>query len=588
MASKLKINICSRVLDAIRGNESLKNTSSLLSRQLFISLNKNGGDVEVQMPINIFHNHFQSPLSENKTILSVSEIKKLFNKTDFVTDVQELGEGNGKKIVFRMNKHRFLKDVLEDILDNSKGHRTNSSIRFPSFDEKIVVEYSSPNIAKPFHMGHLRSTIIGNFISNLHEHLGGKVVRINYLGDWGTQFGLLQVGLNMSNYTDEMIKHNPIQLLYQAYVTANQAAQNDSALGAKAREIFKSLEEGSFADIKKWENYRNYTVDELQRIYKRLGVTFDEYEWESMYSTVQIKNVLDQLEEKGILKLEEDGRKVVNLDNNRRATLVKSDGTTLYLTRDIAAALHRYDRHSFDRLLYVVENGQNDHFTALMGTMKQMDLFWAERMRHVKFGRIRGMSTRKGSVVFLKDVLDETRDLMHKKQLESPNTRIDLRRVSDTTSDILGVSAVIVNDLKQRRQRDYEFDWNKALQLQGDTGTKLQYTHCRLYSLEQNCGAQLPTECDPSVLQETEAVLLVVEVARFDEVLNKSHEELEACVLVSYLFRLCNLTNQAFKVLRIKDQDPHIASQRLLLFHSSRRVLQQGMNILGLKPLNEM
>nr|CAD7440235.1 unnamed protein product [Timema bartmani] len=418
-----------------------------------------------------------------------------------------------------------------------------------SIIEKVSIAVSSPNIAKPFHMGHLRSTIIGNFISNLHEHLGGKVVRINYLGDWGTQFGLLQVGLNMSNYTDEMIKQNPIQLLYQAYVTANQAAKNDSALGAKAREIFQSLEEGSFADIKKWENYRNYTVDELQRIYKRLGVTFDEYEWESMYSTVQIRSVLDQLEEKGILKLEEDGRKVVNLNNNRQATLVKSDGTTLYLTRDIAAALHRYGRHSFDRLLYVVENGQNDHFTALMGTMKQMDLLWAERMRHVKFGRIRGMSTRKGSVVFLKDVLDETRDLMHKKQLESPSM---------------------------------------------------------LYSLEQNCGAQLPTECDPSVLQETEAVLLVIEVARFGEVLNKSHEELEACVLVSYLFRLCgrmgqgitlavdwsvdegNLTNQAFKVLRIKDQDPHIASQRLLLFHSSRRVLQQGMNILGLKPLNEM
>nr|CAD7457317.1 unnamed protein product [Timema tahoe] len=457
-----------------------------------------------------------------------------------------------------------------------------------SIIEKVSIAVSSPNIAKPFHMGHLRSTIIGNFISNLHEHLGGKVVRINYLGDWGTQFGLLQVGLNMSNYTDEMIKQNPIQLLYQAYVTANQAAQNDSALGAKAREIFQSLEEGSFADIKKWENYRNYTVDELQRIYKRLGVTFDEYEWESMYSTVQIRSVLDQLEEKGILKLEEDGRKVVNLNNNRRATLVKSDGTTLYLTRDIAAALHRYGKHSFDRLLYVVENGQNDHFTALMGTMKQMDLLWAERMRHVKFGRIRGMSTRKGSVVFLKDVLDETRDLMHKKQLESPNTRIDLKSVSDTTSDILGVSAVIINDLKQKRQRDYEFDWNKALQLQGDTGSKLQYTHCRLYSLEQNCGAQLPTECDPSVLQETEAVLLVIEVARFGEVLNKSHEELEACILVTYLFRLCNLTNQAFKVLRIKDQDPHIASQRLLLFHSSRRVLQQGMNILGLKPLNEM
>ncbi|CAG2056953.1 unnamed protein product, partial [Timema podura] len=521
------------VLDAIRGNESLKNTYPLLSRHLFISLNKNGGDVEVQMPMNIFHNHLQSSLSEYKTIPSVSEIKNVFNTTDFVTDVQEMGEGNGKKIVFRMNKNRFLKDILEDILNNSKGHRNNSSIRLPSFDEKIVVEYSSPNIAKPFHMGHLRSTIIGNFISNLHEHLGGKVVRINYLGDWGTQFGLLQVGLNMSNYTDEMIKQNPIQLLYQAYVTANQAAQNDSTLGAKAREIFQSLEEGSFADIKKWENYRNYTVDELQRIYKRLGVTFDEYEWESMYSTVQIRSVLDQLEEKGILKLEEDGRKVVNLNNNRRATLVKSDGTTLYLTRDIAAALHRYGRHGFDRLLYVCGE-------------------WSERSFQSADGHYETDGSALGGEDEACQVWQDPGDEHSERQccVSEGYTRIDLKSVSDTTSDILGVSAVIINDLKQKRQRDYEFDWNKALQLQGDTGTKLQYTHCRLYSLEQNCGAQLPTECDPSVLQETEAVLLVIEVARFDEVLNKSHEELEACVLVSYLFRLCNLTNQAFKVLR--------------------------------------
>ncbi|PNF23769.1 hypothetical protein B7P43_G16828 [Cryptotermes secundus] len=437
-------------------------------------------------------------------------------------------------------------------------------------------------------MGHLRSTIIGNFTANILEFLSHKVVRINYLGDWGTQFGLLQVGLDMCDYSETMIKQNPLQLLYQAYVEANKRAEIDPSVSARAREAFCSLERGNTDNMKKWQLFRSYTEQELQHVYQRLGIRFDEYRWESQYSGKQISSILHLLETRGLLKNESDGKKVVEINEQWRVPVIKSDGSTLYLTRDIAAALDRYDQHNFTEMLYVVDISQTDHFAALFGVLSSMQLPWASSLKHIKFGRIRGMSTRKGSVVFLSDILDEIRDIMATKQQESHTTKVLLGENNERTADILGTSAVIINDLKQRRKRDYEFDWNRALQVQGDTGVKLQYTHCRLCSLEKNSGATLPLECDSSVLQEREAVLLVKNIARFNEVIMKTYEDLEACILVNYLLQFCNLINSAFEVLQIKNEDVHIGSQRLLLFHSSRIVLNQGMKILGLQPLQQM
>jgi arginyl-tRNA synthetase len=271
-------------------------------------------------------------------------------------------------------------------------------------------------------MGHLRSTIIGNFIANLLEFLSHKVVRLNYLGDWGTQFGLLQVGLEMCGYSEASIKQNPMQLLYQAYVEANKKAESDSSVSARAREAFHCLEEGNVENMNKWKLFRHYTEQELRCVYQRLGICFDEYKWESEYSAKEIGSVLHLLEARGILKPESDGRKMVEINQQWCVPLMKSDGSTLYLTRDIAAALDRYDHHKFTEMLYVVDNAQTDHFAALFGILSSMQLPWAASLKHVKFGRIRGMSTRKGSVVFLTDILDEVRDIMAKKQQESRST----------------------------------------------------------------------------------------------------------------------------------------------------------------------
>ena len=270
-------------------------------------------------------------------------------------------------------------------------------------------------------MGHLRSTIVGNFISNLFEFLSCNVTRLNYLGDWGTQFGLLQVGLDICGYTEPMIKQNPMNLLYLAYVEANKQAETDPQIAAKARDIFQRLENGSNEIMDKWSIFRKYTVQELQNVYERLGVRFDDYNWESSYSAKDIGSVIELLNTSGILKVDKEGRQVVEIDHETNVSVLKSDGSTLYLTRDIAAAIDRHEKYDFSQMLYIVDTAQSYHFTSLFGVLSKMKFPWASSLKHVKFGRIRGMSTRKGTVVFLNDILDECRDIMTIKQEESPS-----------------------------------------------------------------------------------------------------------------------------------------------------------------------
>lgn len=310
-----------------------------------------------------------------------------------------------------MESNNFIRNVLTS--DNNHFYKSENP-------QQILVEFSSPNIAKPFHVGHLRSTIIGNFISKIFSELKHNVVRINYLGDWGTQFGLLKVGIDVLNLSDEEISKNPIQSLFKAYVKANSLAEIDPEIAEKARSIFRDLENGESTFLDKWKIYRQYTVDELKIIYQRLGVEFDRYDWESMYGQREIQSVLKLLEEFHLLKEEIDGRKIIEI-GDRRVSVVKSDGTTLYLTRDIAAGIDRFSKHNFDRMLYVVDNGQSDHFFNLFEVNRKLDREYSNRTKHVKFGRVNGMSTRKGNVVFLKDILDEAKDIMLQKQIESPS-----------------------------------------------------------------------------------------------------------------------------------------------------------------------
>jgi len=316
---------------------------------------------------------------------------------------------NAAKIEFQLQPQAFVEQLLHT--------KANALRPPPSHAEHIVVEFSSPNIAKPFHVGHLRSTIIGNVLANLHQHLGYRTTRLNYLGDWGTQFGLLALGVQMEKVSDKEMQASPIETLYKSYVAANKAAEESPEIAQRARDLFAALEAGTDETMaKQWQQYRKYTIEDLSKVYNRLGVHFDSYEWESQYSQQQIQDVLDRLRNAGLLQPELDGREIVVVDG-RRIPVIKSDGSTLYLARDIAALLERLSRLKFSRLLYVVDNGQADHFNALFKTAAAVeDRLNLDQLQHVKFGRIHGMSTRQGRAIFLKDVLDEAQDIMREKR----------------------------------------------------------------------------------------------------------------------------------------------------------------------------
>uniref|UniRef100_A0A1B6CFH1 Probable arginine--tRNA ligase, mitochondrial n=1 Tax=Clastoptera arizonana TaxID=38151 RepID=A0A1B6CFH1_9HEMI len=563
MVANIKNFLGNKILELVKSNEHLPN----LDFKFIFSLLKLGR-ITTEKEVN-FHLNVQPLIKAKYSLNSIISKFNLKNDTIINSVCEEVNQEKKSIITIKINCDYFINEVLQnnDYFENLLNPKLSNG-------DKIIVDFSSPNIAKPFHVGHLRSTIIGNFISNLYSFFSYDTTRLTYIGDWGTQFGLLNIGLNKLNLSDDDLKQNPIELLYKAYVEGNRLSQSDSSIADEARRVFQCLETGEQTyELQRWKRFKEFTAKELARTYDRLGIKFDVYNWESMYTAKNILPLIKQMQDRGLLS-NEDGKLVVKLDSGRSATLLKSDGATLYLTRDIAAALDRYKSYNCKHMLYVVDNSQTEHFIALKDILSAMEFNWAKNIQHIKFGRVKGMSTRKGQVVFMKDILDEAKERMHQKQIESPN--------------ILGISAVVVNDLKQKRLKDYEFNWDIALQIDGDTGIKLQYTHCRLTSLEKNCGVSLPNHCDPKLLQEPEALLLIQEIARFDDILLNSFNNLEACTLVKYLFQLCNATSRALKVLKIKHETRDIGAQRLLLFNRSKIVLYRGMKILGLQPLEEM
>ena len=303
------------------------------------------------------------------------------------------------------------------------------------------------------------------------------------MGDWGTQFGFLAAGLEDSgrnldqvlnaNKSDESIKN-----LYQIYVEANKKSESDPSFLDRAKSCFSKLENGDSHLLADWKAIRDVTVSELEKVYKRLGVTFDHYHGESMYGHEHSQKVLEMLNDLGLLKVLEDGRKVVDV-KDRQVVVSKSDGATLYITRDCAAAFDRQKMFDVDKMIYVVETGQSNHFENLFEILTKCNFESAKGLKHVKFGRIEGMSTRKGTAVFLSDILDEGRDQMLERLSETVNTRVESEEERLEVSDILATTAVIVNDLKQKRVRNYVFMWENALHSKGDSGIKLQYTHAR-------------------------------------------------------------------------------------------------------------
>ncbi|XP_022408030.1 probable arginine--tRNA ligase, mitochondrial isoform X1 [Neophocaena asiaeorientalis asiaeorientalis] len=512
---------------------------------------------------------------------------RLAEKLKCDTVVSEISTGPGT-VNFKINRELLTKTVLQEVIEDGSKYGLKSELFSGLPQKKIVVEFSSPNVAKKFHVGHLRSTIIGNFIANLKEALGHQVTRINYLGDWGMQFGLLGTGFQLFGY-EEKLQSNPLQHLFEVYVQVNKEAADDKNVAKSAHEFFQRLELGDTQALALWQKFRDLSIEEYIRIYKRLGVHFDEYSGESFYRE-KSQEVLKLLDSKGLLQKTIKGTAVVDLsgsgDPSSICTVMRSDGTSLYATRDLAAAIDRMDKYNFDKMIYVTDKGQKKHFQQVFQMLQIMGYDWAERCQHVPFGVVQGMKTRRGDVTFLEDVLNEIR-LRMLQNMASVKTTRELENPQETAERV-GLAALIIQDFRGFLLSDYQFSWDRVFQSRGDTGVFLQYTHARLHSLEETFGCGYLNDFNTACLQEPQSVSILQHLLRFDEVLYRSAQDLQPRHIVSYLLTLSHLAAVAHKTLHIKNSPPEVAGARLHLFRAVRSVLANGMTLLGITPVCRM
>ncbi|KAK9452360.1 uncharacterized protein V1518DRAFT_411051 [Limtongia smithiae] len=553
--------------------------------------------------------------------------------------------------------------TIPDILTPASTYGDTPSI---GAGKRVIVEFSSPNIAKPFHAGHLRSTIIGGFISSLHEHLGYDVIRINYLGDWGKQFGLLAIAFAKCG-SEEALLSDPINHLFRVYVTVSKAqetelqvadaleqiekttaaiatppadqtpeqatelstklatlmaslpALRDGAIAARreldpngapipddvdpsffagrpidteAKAFFKRMEDGDKEALAVWTRFRELSIEKYIKTYERLNIHYTEYSGESQVSDASMQRVIDLLDAKGITYVDR-GAKLINFSKFNaklgKALIQKSDGTTLYLTRDLGAALERYEKYKFDKMIYVVAAQQDLHLAQLFKTMELCEFPFAKNMQHVNFGMVQGMSTRKGTVVFLDTILEDTKDAMH-EVMKKNAAKYEQVENPDEVADLVGISAVMIQDMQAKRINNYKFDWQRMLSFEGDTGPYLQYAHSRLCSVERRAGFtrdQLLT-ADYSLLTEPIASELMRTLAQYPDVLIMAMRNLEPSTVVSYLFRLTHIVSSCYSILWVAGQTDELATARLALYSSAREVLRRGMVLLGLTPVERM
>lgn len=516
-----------------------------------------------------------------------AKAEKLADKLVSDSVIGEFGLTRGF-LTFKVNRPLLVKEVMHKIRQDGSRYGFSSELLSDFPKGLTLVEYSSPNIAKKFHVGHLRSTIIGNFIANLKEAVGNKVLRVNYLGDWGLQFGLLGAGYSEFG-CEEKLKSNALQHLFEVYVKVNAAAEKDEEMKQSAQEFMRKLEGGHPQALSLWTHFRGLSIEEYAKVYKRLGVQFDEYSGESFYRE-KSQDILNLLRSKNILKITKEGTGVVDLTENgdlsAYSTVMRSDGTSLYLTRDIAAAMDRMEKYNFDEMVYVTDKSQQTHFQNLFKILKILGKDKVDCCKHVMFGRVRGMQTRRGDVIFLEDVLDEARArmLQNMAKAETSKTTED----PADTAEKIGVAALIIQDFKGQLQADYRFNWDEALQSCGDTGVFLQYTHARLQSLLSLWVTREEEDFSVSCLQEPSVIATLQHLLRYDEVIYKTLKELQPRYLVAYLMGLGHLANVAHHSLRVKGSTQEVAHARFHFFNAVSVVLASGMKLLGITPVDKM
>ncbi|TDJ71720.1 MAG: arginine--tRNA ligase [Planctomycetota bacterium] len=492
----------------------------------------------------------------------------------------------GPYLNFRVDRALLARTVIEGILAQGDAYGSSDEGR----GKTIVVDLSSPNIAKPMSVGHLRSTVIGAAIQRLHDVLGYETIGINHIGDWGSQFGKLVAAVDRWGDTVDL-ERAPIKSLLALYVRYHEEEEGDPSLPAAARAAFQELESGEDGKVRAtWRHLTELSMEEFDKIYSRLNVKFDLVRGESYYEPY-LDETVDRIVEAGITE-ESEGALVVDLSefgkNLPPCLLRKGDGTTLYATRDLAAAFHRWEKYHFHRALYVVGSDQRLHFKQLKLVLRRMGLDWEPRMEHIDFGMMRlpegKMSTRKGRVVFLEDVLDRAVEEAAKIIAEKNPGLAD----SDEVARQVGIGAVVFNDLKRERVKDVEFVWEEVLSFEGETGPYVQYTHARLASILRKVAAAGEGEAEPDWALLEDAAPILVRLGRYPEVLTSAAAHAEPSELTSYLLALCRELNAWYVKSRVLGGEPALTAARAQLVRSSKILLHNGLAILGLDAPEEM
>lgn len=487
----------------------------------------------------------------------------------------------GPYVNFAIDHEKLVSSTLKDVL-TEKEHYGDQKLG----EGNVPIDMSSPNIAKPMSMGHLRSTVIGNSIAKTMEKVGYTPIKINYLGDYGTQFGkLIAAYKHWGN--EEDVKKDPIMNLFHYYVKFHKEAEKDPELDDEGREWFKKFEDGDPEAVKLWKWFREVSLKDFKRIYKELGVTFDSYNGEAFFND-KMQPVIDELKEKGLLH-ESRGAQVVDMgEDENPAIIVKSDGTSIYLTRDLAAAEWRMKEYNFVKMLYVVGNEQAQHFVELKTVLKKMGYDWADEIYHVPFGLItqggKKLSTRKGNVVFLDQVLKDAVSLA-KKQIQEKNP--DLADQDQVAHDV-GVGAVVFHDLKNDRLDNFDFDLEEVVRFEGDTGPYVQYTNARAQSVLRKATAmgEKPSDTD-FALDDDWAFAVAKDLADFPRIVARSAEKFEPSVIAKFALDLAKKFNKYYANVKILTKDDKIGA-RLALVQATSIVLTESLRLLGVNAPKEM
>ena len=522
------------------------------------------------------------------------KLAKVFRKAPnmIAADLAENIEANGaiSKVMplggyvnFFVNKSQLAETVINDVLTKKEkyGHSDLGQ------EKAVVIDFSSPNIAKPFHIGHIRTTVIGNALYKIYDSQGYNVVRVNHLGDYGTQFGKLIVAFKLWG-SKEAVEANPIPELLKLYVKFHEEAEQKPEMEDEARAWFTKLENGDEEAKALWQWFRDESLKEFARVYDLLDIEFDSYAGESFYSD-KMDSVIETLKDKKLL-VQSQGTNVVDLEeyNMPPALITKNDGSTLYMTRDLAAAIYRKNTYDFDKCIYVVGSQQSLHFQQLFKVLELMGYEWSKDLIHVPFGMVAleegTMSTRKGRVVFLEDVLkqavEKTKEIVLSKNPNAKNVEQIAKQV--------GVGAVVFQELSNSRIKDYTFSWSRTLSFEGETGPYVQYTHARCCAVLRKAEEEVTTDINYNLLSDGDGAEVLKVIGSFNKSILAAMRKNEPHIITRFVLDLAQAFNKFYHDNPILVEDAELRKARLALVAATRQTIENALALLGMHAPERM